>query len=791
MFHDLNNLGGGVGMKHDLTTGRDLPLYFGTAPQPTGDNSFEPWALNDDNLVAGLSNGLLRLWEPWPSAFRTLIVPNSVNSAGPLHITDPAPSPSASTFILAGNNLIIRKWKDAEGQPSQFPIYTTLAAGNLLPRDSPYTNLSLKAISNSGLLAATANYINDGNTHALLLIPVELVPDYNRDGKIDDQDRGKVTADNPYRFWINDDNDEGDTGGDGVPRYKEDGTGVGNGVDESINGNRDLIDFFPVFLNIKDLVKLLPTDDYEYVLQNEDRHLNFIYTDLTPANSGSYLRTSTSFGSAQVTHISEGGSPLAEGFLNSIVTDGKGVLLFEAGREVEHPLTLELRRKSTGEKVASLSLPLRIKSVERMYRHYNVLFADGVFGGHPTDLNTPDNYPDELCNGKNLVFVHGYNVNPDEARGWNAKMFKSMWWAGSRAKFYGVTWHGSESQIDEQVTVNYHLNVDNAFATAGPFAGFINSLGGNVTVVAHSLGNLVAASAIHDWTARIDNFYMVDAAVAIEAFDGGATKDPLMTHEYWTDRTNDQNYPERLWASEWYQNTAFLSGDPRTTLTWRNRLQNAIQATVYNFYSSGDEVLAPPDPTTPAVAGFAGGELYNIVFGTNPMGEKVWTLQEKLKGRTLEGEILGSNYGGWGFNSYWYISIDEFGGTRRRTASETSGLTDSQLIPNPFFFPGPAELHTDNGPAYVSEHRNTLLAEMIPARTRPAGANPVNTFIPPNGEDRNLNMTSTLFQNGWPQERLTNEAKRNRWLHSDMNNVAYPFTWKLFDKFKSLAVLDQ
>jgi len=204
--------------------------------------------------------------------------------------------------------------------------------------------------------------------------------------------------------------------------------------------------------------------------------------------------------------------------------------------------------------------------------------------------------------------------------------------------------------------------------------------------------------------AHITNYYMVDAAVAIEAYDGGAAQDPLMAPEDWYQaiRSADQNYAERLWASEWYLNHAFAAGDARKTLTWRNRLQGVTQATVYNFYSSGEEVLASPDPTTPSQIGAVGGILYNAVFTDNPQGERVWTLQEKLKGRALSGEILGSTYGGWKFNHYWDVTLEP-GFTRRRTPAEANTLTDAQLISDPFYFYGPSDLHNSNGSAYAAQ----------------------------------------------------------------------------------------
>src|SRR2546423_4905085 len=132
-----------------------------------------------------------------------------------------------------------------------------------------------------------------------------------------------------------------------------------------------------------------------------------------------------------------------------------------------------------------------------MYRHKNLMAADNVSGGAPdyatgmdTQHSEPANYPDSLCNDKSFVFVHGYNVSPDEARGWNSEIFKRMYQAGSHAKFYGVTWHGDEP--DGTTVPHYHTNVDNAFSTAKLFADFLKTLTGELTVSAHSLGNVVA-----------------------------------------------------------------------------------------------------------------------------------------------------------------------------------------------------------------------------------------------------------------------------------------------------------
>ena len=97
-------------------------------------------------------------------------------------------------------------------------------------------------------------------------------------------------------------------------------------------------------------------------------------------------------------------------------------------------------------------------------------------------------------------------------------------------------------------TPNYHTNVVEAFLTAPALAEFLSMLtNGRITVAAHSLGNMVVLSALNDWNAHIVNYFMLDAAVAIEAIDGSSASiiDDNMVHPQWS------RYANRLWASRW------------------------------------------------------------------------------------------------------------------------------------------------------------------------------------------------------------------------------------------------
>ncbi|MBU0676754.1 MAG: thrombospondin type 3 repeat-containing protein, partial [Verrucomicrobia bacterium] len=77
-------------------------------------------------------------------------------------------------------------------------------------------------------------------------LSVQMVPDYDHDGDIDDDDRAIQGSGQPFYFWENDDDDQtsdAKTGGDSdVP-----GVGSADSGNSQVDGTRDLIDFFPVF----------------------------------------------------------------------------------------------------------------------------------------------------------------------------------------------------------------------------------------------------------------------------------------------------------------------------------------------------------------------------------------------------------------------------------------------------------------------------------------------------------------------------------------------------------------
>ncbi len=310
----------------------------------------------------------------------------------------------------------------------------------------------------------------------LHVINPTLIPDYNHDRAINTLDENQATPSTPFRFWINDDDDDGDIsdGNNDLP-----GQSGGNYVNNQVDGRSDLLDFFPVWFDFHETLTILPPGSgIEYKLRQDDGALRFVYTDLTKDQAGAFLTTElqtygpvfTSYAHEAFTRqLSSIGIDLTPFFLNKIVINpNKGALLIEGVGPSSSVAPLILEVWENGSKVSETELSLSISGVEDMFTHVNLV--DDLDQPEQQVVTVPDrftrvgqepsNLPDSLNKGDNFVFVHGYNVDQTAARGWHAEIFKRLYQSGSRAKFTGVTWHGNTGGNYHKAVINkllYHI----------------------------------------------------------------------------------------------------------------------------------------------------------------------------------------------------------------------------------------------------------------------------------------------------------------------------------------------
>jgi hypothetical protein len=616
--------------------------------------------------------------------------------------------------------------------------------------------------------------------------PVEVVPDYNRDGMINDEDRGKATEEKPFVFWTNDDDDE-----NAEPHFGDiPGTQV-DGADMLVNDARDLVDFFPVQLQIKEVLAALPSDKYTYEISHPTGAFHFIeMPDVHPDSSpeaqgaGSYLRNPTMADDAMARPMNDTagqGSELTAEYLNA-AKDGMGVLLFEAKSATNQSFELIITKKSDSTEVGRITraMPVEIVDVEKMFWRANIRPA--AYGQTPGAIVEPESAKFKATRKERwFVFCHGYNVSEEAARGWNAEVFKRLHQMGSDSKFLGVTWEGNQGRLGANTIIpfeggfapDYWRNVYNAFSSSHALATFVTGLSGGGKVVAgHSLGNMIMGSAICDKGLIAEKYFMLNAAVPREAY----FPNHIATDRNSVSNPNYQRYPTRLWSSDW--KTLFTApGDGRAKLTWQGRFGDlATKTTPYNYYSMGEDVAKSGNGTYP-----------NALFDVALKNEWAWVAQEMNKGLATKAVITGAGAGNWSANGGWSINPNHYQQYRPSLLNpfginlpDTSVITNAQLMGNPFFKPftkltiqnggavpdsaNGVDLASSQGSAHASNYavKAWLLAHDVPAISQPAASNPINEI---DGKD----MNGVYKTGNWGD-----------WKHSDLKEQPLNGVWKLF-----------
>ena len=294
--------------------------------------------------------------------------------------------------------------------------------------------------------------------------------------------------------------------------------------------------------------------------------------------------------------------------------------------------------------------------------------------------------------------------------------------------------------------------VNNAFLTSSNLATVVNSVAGEKVVMAHSLGNMVVSSAFADHGMVADKYFALNAAVASEAFDSSlfdtTTNNPLV-HTEW------HEYQPKTWSACWHE--LFTGGDDRNKLTWKDRFAS-VAPKVYNYWSSGDEVLE----IGPAGLGLTDGiTVENLRLQAR---QSTWHKQELFKGRNI---LYGSGWAGWGFES-------------NVVASAANAAPDAVLRSAPIFEHDPSGMFSGSIPQPLQNH---ILAKGIPALSAPVGRRKLGESV----DDRDFDMNTMKPQDRpWCRNHRTYE---DRWLHSDIQNVGYFHTHKVFDSFVDKGVL--
>ena len=590
-------------------------------------------------------------------------------------------------------------------------------------------------------------FVQDQTVQRITSLRPPMRLDISRDGAIDDGDSAAWFDNQEFYYWINQDTIRGD-------RIGQINNSVANSGDLLVNGTFDLVNFFPVAL---DLSKF--TDAWQnrvtYTLYPEwgnTNSFNFCFADVPWNRAGSIQTTNVTtlagqpLSSASLTSLPKTGYQLHYYDTLTQFSKNSGLFICEAKSRYA-ALRIDITVGDT--LLYSYSVPMTILPVKEMYSWYNFRSLSGDTAGRETTLRShPKAYT------KSLIFLHGANVSSGAAEEWGDILFKRLWVSGSRARFYNVDWR---SDIDSDA--NYHQNASNAFVVASQIVSTItNGIPGEKVVMAHSLGNMVVSSMIHDYGLQVSKYLMCNSAVPAEAYDRSMSlRTSKLVHPDW------EEYPTNSWTASWHTLFKDDLNDDRKYLGWPGRFTNVLNKAV-NFYSTsdqgGDEVLE-----------LAIDNDVGILTGVmSSLAHHSWHKQELFKGRGLGVGAGATDWSGWNIEENWL-------GVNKISVSEAQQMQPEDFKTNTVFYCYPSSMNSTNITLLV---RGAHLALGIPALTPAAGASGMTMAL---GASRNCNLDNAdedsgglSRPNGWPSK----SSYPNRWLHSDMKDVSYYYNFRLY-----------
>lgn len=401
--------------------------------------------------------------------------------------------------------------------------------GDFFPTQPGKVFLTTKADAATGTLG----------TNVVNVIKLQL--DVNHDGIMDTTFAGpdNTSAERPFEFWVNDDND---------------GTGIGADIDISenpapadyaygeIRSQRNLEDFARLW--ICGLPKLPTADGYTATLSisaingNPSPSIN-LYAQYDTNGGVGYL-TDPNAAAQQV--ASPYGNDLAritstQNYNLPVYGDGSlkySHFLFEGAGIGSGRLTLTISKNSNVLCVASAYLEFH--DVKDFFEHAR---SSDVALNDPPTTNTGaysiDSYQVAHASSENkevIVFVHGINNTEFVYENANDTIFKRLYWQGYNGRYAAFrwpspTWSLMPTSTNQIGYLEYNKGEYIGWQSGAGFKHYVDNLRARfpdytINVCATSGGGVVASEGIR-LGAQVDNYAMVFVSLPAESFDGNNT----------------------------------------------------------------------------------------------------------------------------------------------------------------------------------------------------------------------------------------------------------------------------
>jgi hypothetical protein len=413
------------------------------------------------------------------------------------------------------------------------------------------TSLTVRDVNDDGSMLAIVN-VNTASQKLLILLPVDLAIDANRDGTIASGEA--ASQDKPFRFWINNDDDPNTLGDDVEEAMKEDELSPPGSEDwlsastlGHIDGVRDIEDFTRLHLALPaDIVQMAKTGEVQvgfkwtngsgprvrvYKAQGDEgdeKHLFYKYEANLQMGSDHRSAVADVKGSQTAFLPSSYWQGIAAG-------TSKLNFIFEGCEKGTAKLTTVIKFGSSAE-AEGAGVWIKLMDVQEMFERGKVA----------TPMSEADNVPDPWLttepltfqstsdpNGnafeadpdetkQYIIYVHGWRLSYHEAQTWANTSFKRLWHLGYKGRFTFFSWptfSGADSAIDGYLT--YNKSEYRAWLSGAALKSYVASLPSGYTknIMAHSMGNVVVGSAFRQGMGGVSNYSLLNAAMAAQAYD--------------------------------------------------------------------------------------------------------------------------------------------------------------------------------------------------------------------------------------------------------------------------------
>lgn len=425
-----------------------------------------------------------------------------------------------------------------------------------------YEQFSFRRIGDGALTLKVTVAPDNGapfKTSKLHLLPVEVAVDADRDGEITFDGKDKTTAEKPFRFWINDDDDtfgEGnDTGGtlDRIPAVTPDHQ------NSFIDFIRDLEDFSRISFKLP--------DSFWSQIKAGEIQVGFKWSNTSGGNpavnifrqanqSGGQVQyfvdesealdqagTFTNAAQKVMTVSGSGTAYFPKSFIDRLPTNSAPTyVLFEGAAKGKGKLNLVL--KVNGQEVVCDGPWIKLLDVRQFYSRGRTSLtatqiSDPWDSPNPPAItsvadNTPEFFADPDETQQCIIHVHGWRMTEGDSRNWSEMTFKRLWQLHYKGRFATFRWatfsddtHPPILGVD-QSKLTYNRTEYRSWLCGPALAQFVNGLPypGSRYLVAHSMGNVISGNALKAGM-NVNRYVMCNAAMAAMSYDGSITNLPL------------------------------------------------------------------------------------------------------------------------------------------------------------------------------------------------------------------------------------------------------------------------